>query len=151
MEKIRWETLELANKSFVDKKLNQYHADVVYRFKVGDQDAYASIEHLSSGDFLSPFHQLVYNVLLMNQHVRAGNKYPPLVFNICIYAGPKSPYPYSFDVFDCFQDPALARQVLFKAASAIDLTITPREEAYWIQNCIQKRRCILTPTKTSSL
>ena len=128
VEKIRWETLELTNKSFVDKKLRQYHADIVYKFKVGDQDAYASIEHLSSDDFLLPFHHLVYNVLLMNQHVRAGNKYPPLVFNICIYAGPTSPYPHSFDVFDCFQNPALAHQVLFKATSAMDLTIKPEEE-----------------------
>ena len=138
VEKIKWETLELTNKSFVDKKLNQYHADVVYKFKVGDQDAYASVEHLSSADFLSPFHHLVYNVLLMNQHIRAGNKYPPLVFNICIYAGPTSPYPYSFDVFDCFQDPALARQVLFKAVSAMDLTITPEKELVGYKTAYKK-------------
>ena len=80
----------------------------------------------------------IYNVLfnfgILGQEMRnvsnarTGDKYPPLVFNICIYVGPKSPYPYSFDLFNCFKDPDLARQVLFKPASALDLTTIPEND-----------------------
>ena len=45
----------------------------------------------------------------------------PVVINLCLYSGKKTPYPHSVDIYNCFKDPALARAELFKPLSMIDL------------------------------
>ena len=39
-----------------------------------------------------------------------------------IYAGKESLYPYSVDILDMFENPALAREIMFKPPNMTDLT-----------------------------
>src|SRR5260364_151441 len=68
------------------------------------------------------------SVSLMAQHLKEGHDKLPLVLPICIYHGKISPYPNSADIFDHFEDPDLARALVFKPFSLVDLT-TMTEEA----------------------
>src|SRR5690606_33838177 len=67
-------------------------------------------------------------VQLMKQHLKEGHKKLPLIVNVCIYAGKQSPYPYSTDIFDCFELPELAKEKMFKPLELVDLTVLSQEE-----------------------
>jgi recombination-promoting nuclease RpnB len=63
--------------------------------------------------------------------VRQGKKRLPIILPIYIYHGAKSPYPYSRDIYDCFEYPALARKLLIlKLLHLIDLTMFSKDEIY---------------------
>lgn len=89
---------------------------------------YCAIEHQSTPDEFLSFRMLEYNVLLMRQHLNEGNKKLPVIINLCIYAGTESPYPYSQDIYDCFEDVELARNSMFKPYKLLDLTALTQEE-----------------------
>ena len=121
--RIDWDTLQLTNKSFVQKALQQFHSDVVYRCQVDNKEAYVYtlIEHQSTPEPLLPFRFLQYNVLLMEAHLAQGHKRLPLIANLCLYAGKQSPYPYSLALHDCFEAPELAKRLLRRPLTLIDL------------------------------
>jgi predicted transposase/invertase (TIGR01784 family) len=48
----------------------------------------------------------------------------PLLF----YRGKKSPYPFTTDIMDCFQNKELAQETFLKPYSLIDITVIPDEE-----------------------
>ena len=52
----------------------------------------------------------------------------PTILNLCIYTGKRTPYPYSVDIYDCFEDPIIARAEMFKPLSLIDLAQMEEEE-----------------------
>jgi len=52
----------------------------------------------------------------------------PIILNLCLYSGKKTPYPYSVDIYDCFEDHILARAELFKPLPLIDLGQIEEEE-----------------------
>jgi predicted transposase/invertase (TIGR01784 family) len=130
VQRIDWATFELTNKSFVDKKLRPIHSDVVYHFKIDQQAAYlySLMEHQSTADFLLPFRILQYNVALMKQHLDQGHTKLPIILNLCSYAGAITPYPYSTSIYDCFENPALAREKMFQPFTLIDLTTISEEK-----------------------
>ncbi|MEL6152621.1 MAG: Rpn family recombination-promoting nuclease/putative transposase [Bacteroidota bacterium] len=129
-QKIDWQTLKLTNKSFVSKDLAQLHSDVVFSCKIKGKEAYiyTLIEHQSTPDVLLPFRILKYDVALMEQHLKQGHAKLPIIANLCLYAGKKSPYPYSTDIYDCFEVPELARSTMFKLLQLIDLTTISEKE-----------------------
>jgi predicted transposase YdaD len=49
------------------------------------------------------------------------------VLPICLYHGSPSPYPYSPDIYEDFEDPELARGLVFKPFQLVDLTKIPVE------------------------
>lgn len=77
---------------------------------------------------------------------RQGNRKLPIVLPICVYHGIKSPYPHSQDVYDNFENSQLARQIVFKPFTLIDLTILSDEElakdgsAYLIEMLLKHNR-----------
>jgi predicted transposase/invertase (TIGR01784 family) len=120
-QRMQWDTLKLSNKSFVDKKLSQLHSDVVYTCQIDGQAAYIYIliEQQTKPDPLLPFRFLQYNVAMLTEHLAQNKKekkkqHLPTILNLCLYTGKKSPYPYSLDIYDCFEDPMLARATMFK-------------------------------------
>src|SRR5260364_143567 len=119
-------TLHLTDKSLGMSELREIHCDIVYKCTIDGKDGYIPIifqlEHLAS----APKHMALYvlqgSVSLMAQHLKEGHEKLPLVLPICIYHGKTSPYPNSTDIFDHFEDPDLARALVFKPFSLVDLT-----------------------------
>ena len=64
----------------------------------------------------------------MEAHLAQGHKKLPIIVNLCLYAGEASPYPYSVDIYDCFEAPDLARRTMCKPLALIDLTVLAEEE-----------------------
>ena len=128
-QRISWNTLNLINRSFTDEQLNDLHSDVVYTCQLDNKDTYIYllIEQQTNPDPLLPFRFLQYNVEILKQHIKQRKekkekKLPlPVIINLCLYSGKKTPYPYSVDIYDCFEDPILARAEMFKPLPLIDL------------------------------
>jgi predicted transposase/invertase (TIGR01784 family) len=128
MQRIRWDSLRLSNKSFVDEKLRQLHSDLVYTCQIDSKDSYIYIllEQQTKPDHLLPFRVLQYNVAMLAEHLaqsKQGRKHQllPVIINLCLYTGKETPYPYSVDIYDCFKDPTLGRAMMFKPINLIDL------------------------------
>ena len=120
----------MTNTNFVHEDLRQFYSDIVFQCKLRDKrDAYVYIlvEHQTAPDKLMSFRVLLYICLLMNEHLKKGNKKLPVVLNLLLYSGKKSPYPYSLDLYDCFEDPDLAREWMFKPLDIIDLSVLSEE------------------------
>lgn len=71
---------------------------------------------------------LEYDVIISREHIRQGHKELPLVANLVLYSGKKTPYPCSLDIYDCFQAPDMARALMFKSLELVDLGQAPEEE-----------------------
>jgi predicted transposase/invertase (TIGR01784 family) len=123
-------TLKLEPSSYVEKNLSQHFSDIVYSLKIAETDAYiyTLIEHLTTPKKLSAFTLLRYQIAIMKQHVDKGYNTLPVVVPLLFYRGKTSPYPFSTDIFDCFDDKALAEEVFLKPYSLIDITVIPDEE-----------------------
>jgi len=130
VKRIDWDSVQTTNSSFVTEELQQYHSDVVYQCTIDKKSAYiyTLIENQSTPDKLMAFRILSYNVALMEHHLRMDYKELPIIINICIYMGKESPYPYSQDVYDCFEDVSLARESMFKPFKLLDLSVRSQEE-----------------------
>ncbi len=128
--KIKLDTLQLTDKSFVLPEMAQRHSDIIYQAEINHHEGYIAflIEHQSSDDALMAFRKLEYNVSLMRQHLKQEKLKLPVIINLCLYHGERSPYPYSTDLFDCFSDPILAKQWMFQPFQLIDLTVMTDEE-----------------------
>ncbi len=131
-QRIHWDTLRLSNKSYTDKKLAQLHSDVVYACQIDKKSAYIYllVEQQTTPDPLLPFRFLEYNVALMREHWEnsKNKKQLPIIINLCVYSGKQTPYPYSVDIYDCFEDPILSRAEMFKPLPLIDLGQIEEEE-----------------------
>ncbi len=128
-QRLNTETLTLTDKSLVLPQLRELHCDIVYECQIDQQDSYVLflIEHQSSAAELMAFRKLQYTVALMDEHLRAGHTQLPLILPICLYHGSQSPYPHSTDVYDEFNNPTLARELVFKPFHLIDLTTLSEE------------------------
>ncbi|MEO1219361.1 MAG: Rpn family recombination-promoting nuclease/putative transposase [Bacteroidota bacterium] len=126
-----WGAMQYVNKSMVKDRLSQLHADIVWRMAVQNSTAhvYALVEHQSKPDRLLPFRVTQYDVALIEQHLGQGYRDLPIITNLCLYAGKKTPYPYSIDLHDCFEDPALAREYMGKPFRLILIDLNNFSEA----------------------
>ncbi len=135
-QRIQWDSLRVSNKSYTDEKLAQLHSNVVYTCQIDDKSAYIYIliEQQTTPDPLLPFRFLQYNVAMLTEHLSQNKKektkqqHFPTILNLCLYTGKKTPYPYSVDIYDCFEDPMLARVTMFKLLDLIDLGQMEEEE-----------------------
>ncbi|XWN34668.1 MAG: Rpn family recombination-promoting nuclease/putative transposase [Roseivirga sp.] len=130
VERIDWDSLQMSNQSFVKEALKELHSDLVYTCRIDGKEAYlyCLIEHQSTPDPLMPFRLLQYNVAIMEEHLSQGHQRLPLIANLCLYSGQQAPYPYTTDIFDCFEEPTLARALMFKPFTLIDLSAYSEEE-----------------------
>ena len=135
-EQMDFNTLHLESESFIDKDERAHFSDVLYSVAIGDKPGYLFIltEHQSSAEPLMPLRVLKYMCLVWDKHIksfskkREGSKTLPIIYPLIFYHGRESPYPYSCDFLDCFDDKILAEQILHHAFHLIDTTQIPDEE-----------------------
>jgi predicted transposase/invertase (TIGR01784 family) len=130
-ERININTLELTDKSFILPKFREIHSDIVYRCQFDGKDGYIFFileAESTANEKLMAFRQLQYSIAAMDQHLRQGHKSLPIVLPICLYHGIESPYPNSLDVYQCFDNPDLAKKIVFKPFLLIDLTVLSDEQ-----------------------
>lgn len=123
-------TLTLVNGTSILKGLDVVHSDCVYRCTIGDSDGYIIIasEHQSRAEKLMAFRVLQYKVGIMDNHLAQGHKKLPIIISLVLYHGIQSPYPYSTEIWDCFEQPELAKQWTLQPFQLIDLTVMSDED-----------------------
>ena len=112
-------TLELTDKSFILPKFREIHSDIVYRCQFDGKDGYIFFileAESTANEELMAFRQLQYSIAAMDQHLRQGHKKLPITLPICLYHAIASPYPHPLDVYQCFDNPDLAKKIVFIAA-----------------------------------
>lgn len=123
-------TLQLESGSFLEEDLRPYYSDMLYSLKTTSGEGYIHvlIEHQSSADKHMAFRLMRYAVAAMKRHLDAGHEALPLVIPILFYQGRRSPYPWTMNWLDGFNDPQLARQVYSRDFTLVDITIIPDED-----------------------
>jgi len=123
-------TLKLECGSFIEESLRPYYSDVVYSLQTTSGTGYIHvlIEHQSTPDRHMAFRLLRYAVAAMQRHLDEGHKNLPLVIPVLFYMGKRSPYPYSTNWLDLFDNPALAEKLYSKDFPVVDVTVIPDEE-----------------------
>ena len=118
--KMNWQTLKLhkLNQEFIDHIQDQQQkhiADVVYavnyRDKADDRECLILVhsEHQSRPDRLLPLRLAHYKLAMLLDYARSHKGKPlPVVVSIAYYHGKTTPYPYSMDIYDLFEDKELA-------------------------------------------
>ncbi len=130
-KRINITTLQLTDKSFILPKFREIHSDIVYRCEFDNKEGYIFFileAESTANEELMAFRLLQYSIAAMDQHIRQGHKKLPIVLPICLYHGLESPYPHSSDVYHCFDNPNLAKQIVFKPFTLIDLTVLSDDE-----------------------
>lgn len=122
-------TLELANREVVLAGLERLQDDCVYRCQINGSTGYivALLEHQSTAQKMMAFRTLQYAVAIMDSQLKQG-KPLPVVISVVLYHGTVTPYPYSTAIWDCFENPGLAKQWSLKPFHLIDLTTMSDEE-----------------------
>ncbi len=124
-------TLELQNGSFIGNELKQRFTDILYRVKCRKKDAYLYmlIEHQSGAERMLPLRVCRYEIDVMQGHLDKGHDELPEVTSLIFYRGRTSPYPYSADILDHFENPGQKRRGDFpKIPIIIDVSAIPDEE-----------------------
>jgi len=74
------------------------------------------------------FRLIRYAVAAMQRHLEAGHKKLPLVIPVLFYTGKRSPYPYSTNWLQEFDDPTLAGKLYAGDFPLVDVTVIPDDE-----------------------
>ncbi|EGA4998803.1 Rpn family recombination-promoting nuclease/putative transposase [Salmonella enterica] len=123
---VRLDTLKLEPGSFVDQKLRELHSDVLYSVETAEGHAgyiYCLVEHHSTADRMMAWRMMRYSMAVMDAHLKKGNDTLPVVVPLLFYQGTVRPYPYSTDWMDCFDVPALAREVYSRPWPLVDVSV----------------------------
>lgn len=123
-------TLKLESGSFVEDDLRAFYSDVLYSLKTitGEGYVHVLIEHQSTPDKHIAFRMMRYAIAAMQRHLEAEHKTLPLVIPILFYAGKLSPYPYSNNWLQGFDNPDMAHQLYTEAFPLVDVTVIPDDE-----------------------
>jgi len=124
------QTLKLESTSFIEQDLRAYYSDVLWSLKTreGQGYIYCVIEHQSTAVQHMAFRLMRYATAAMQHHLDAGYKTLPLVIPMLFYHGQQSPYPWSLNWLDEFDNPQLARQLYSEAFPLVDITVIPDDE-----------------------
>ncbi|WP_034918051.1 Rpn family recombination-promoting nuclease/putative transposase [Erwinia sp. 9145] len=124
------DTLKLESGSFIEENLRPYYSDVLYSLKTAGGDGYIHvlIEHQSTPERHMAFRLLRYAVAAMQRHLDAGHKKLPLVIPVLFYNGKRSPYPYTTNWLNNFDDPALAARLYSHDFPLVDVTVIPDDD-----------------------
>lgn len=116
--------------SFVEKDLKHHFSDILYSVNIAGTQGYiyTLIEHETTPRKLTAFKLLRYQVAIMKQHLEQGNQTLPIVIPLLFYRGKKSPYPFTTDIIDCFENKKLAQETFLKPYPLIDITVIPDDE-----------------------
>lgn len=118
VESLDFSTLKLEKESFADGA-----ADILYSTRFGDKKAYLYMlcEHKSYPDRALPLQMARYVIQIMSNHVKKYKLPVPIVIPLCIYHGKETPYPYTLDFFELFDDPDMAKKLLCQKIPMVDL------------------------------
>ena len=137
--KIDWQSLKLykLNQEFIDHiqdEQQRHIADVVYavnyRDTADDRECLILVhsEHQSQPDKLLPLRLAHYKLAMLLDYARSHKDKPlPVVVSIAYYHGKTTPYPYSMDIYDLFEDRELAEVHLLNP-KLVDLKQLPDNE-----------------------
>lgn len=124
-------TLKLESGSFVEDDLRQYFSDVLYSLKTttgNDGYVHVLIEHQSTPDKHMAFRLIRYAIAAMQRHLDAGHEKLPMVIPVLFYTGKRTPYPYSTNWLQEFDDPELAGKLYTDEFPLVDVTVIPDDE-----------------------
>jgi predicted transposase/invertase (TIGR01784 family) len=130
---IKSNTLSICPNSYITPELEETSSDVLYKAKsVNNKEfyIYTLIEHQSTAVWNMPLRILNYQLSIINSHLEQHpeQKKIPIVVPLLVYNGKISPYPYSLNIFDLFNNVKLAKKTLAKPAHLIDLTVMDDQE-----------------------
>ena len=133
VQAIDWSTFAIYDTARRVKGKNISYTDITYRAKVkGAQgelwDIYLHLEHQSTIDYGLTSRMYDYNFGLWLKHQKQRRPKQPLVVNLVLYNGVKINHPYPEDPYQCFDDPELARCVVSKPYTLINLNNISDEE-----------------------
>lgn len=116
-------TLKLESGSFIEEGLHPYFADVLWSLKTanGEGYIYALIEHQSTPDRHMAFRLLRYAIAAMQRHLDAGHERLPLVVPILFCHGRATPWPYTLNWLELFNEPEVARQLYSASFPLVDV------------------------------
>ncbi|QDQ29043.1 Rpn family recombination-promoting nuclease/putative transposase [Chitinimonas arctica] len=123
-------TLRLESSSFIEPDLCAFYSDILYSVETAGQDGYiyVLIEHQSTAERHMAFRLMRYCIAAMHNHLKQGNDRLPLVVPLLFYHGRASPYPYSTDWFELFDQPKTAIELYTRPFPLVDITVIPDEE-----------------------
>ena len=110
-------SLKLEHDSHLDSALRETVSDLVYRCQLAGQPAYLAVlvEHQSSPDPHMPVRIGHYLFGMLTKQLKQRPKEPLApVHALVFYHGRQTPYPYSMDLADCFEDPLGLMETLFQ-------------------------------------
>lgn len=122
------DTLVIEPTSYIEDDLKLHCSDVVYKIRLKNGSGYAYIytlvEHQSSPDKLMPFRIIKYQIAIIQNHIDTygASKPLPIVVPLVFYNGTRSPYPYSSNIGDLFDDKELYNTIGLGNFKLIDLT-----------------------------
>jgi predicted transposase/invertase (TIGR01784 family) len=131
---IRWDSLELQSGSFIDADYASKYTDVLYRADISKEAGYIYVlsEHQPSPDRFMPLRLWHYLCNIWDRHIKQADTEQeglPLIYPVVLYHGKQSPYPYSMDLFDLFQQQDFAKELLLhQPFKLIDLTVLSDDE-----------------------
>ncbi|NQZ10951.1 MAG: Rpn family recombination-promoting nuclease/putative transposase [Algicola sp.] len=126
------DAFEYVDATYIDATLQETFSDLVYRCPYknsvnGEAKVILLVEHQSTPDKLIAFRvyhylfNMLYKELKARPKSKAKNKLPA-VFAMVFYNGKQTPYPYSLQLADCFDDPLkIMGQVLQSPLPLIDV------------------------------
>ena len=141
-QQIDWNTFTIADTARRPTNRKPIHTDITYqaRTKGHQGHIYFHVEHQRTIDDTMLERNLEYNVGLFLKHRKQGNQKLPLIVNLVIYNGPREAYPYYEDLYEYFEQPALARSVMSKSYILVDLSRTQRSHYASNKTSRKKRR-----------
>lgn len=119
----RLDTLKLESGSFIEEGLRPYFADVLWSLKTphGEGYIYTLIEHQSTPDRHMAFRLLRYSIAAMQRHLDAGHDRLPLVVPILFCHGRATPWPWTMNWLELFNEPEMARQLYSASFPLVDV------------------------------
>lgn len=111
------DSLVLEHDSYLDPALQEAVSDLVFRCQLAGQPAYLAllVEHQSRPDPHMPVRlgHYLFSLLIKQLKQQPSEPLAP-VYGLVFYHGSRTPYPYSLDLADCFEDPLGLMKNLFQ-------------------------------------
>jgi predicted transposase/invertase (TIGR01784 family) len=128
VERIDPASIKLTKQSFVSPELRELHSDLVASCTIDGKEAllYLVVEHQSTESRLMPLRLIKYKVVAIEDFLQGKPEDTPwpAVLCACFYHGKTSPYPYSTNVYDYFENSSLAQELGgFDRFYLFDLTV----------------------------
>ena len=126
-QSIKLDTLSVCQNSYITPDLEERLSDVLYKAKTSNNKdcyTYLLIENQSTPTWDMPIRMLQYQLSIIDSHLKQypKQKQIPIVIPLLVYNGTKSPYPYTLDILELFNDLELAKKTFAKPAYLIDVT-----------------------------